>query len=55
MLIINASTNCYFPMQELVELSNLLLYNVLLKLTFLFCPPSVHENKNLFFRGYFFI
>ena len=45
----------YFPMQELVELPNLLLYNVLLKLIFRFCPPFVHENKNLFFRGHFFI
>lgn len=34
----------YFPMQELVELSNLLIYNLLLKLIFRFSPPFVHEN-----------
>ena len=45
----------HFPMQELVELLNLLLYSILLKFAFRFCPPFVHENKNLFFRGHFFI
>ena len=34
----------HFPMQELVELLNLLLYSILLKFAFRFCPPFVHEN-----------
>ena len=42
-LLLNVIVN-YFPMQKVVELSNLLIYNVLLKLTFYFCPPFVHEN-----------
>ena len=45
----------YFPMQKLVELSNLLIYNLLLKFSFRFCPLFVHENINLLFRGNFFI
>ena len=38
-------------MQELVKLSNLLLYKVLSKFSFRFCPPSVHEIKILFSWG----
>ena len=45
----------YIPIQELVELLNLLLYSVLSKFSFRFCPPFVHENLNLFFRGHLFI
>ena len=36
-LLLNVIVN-YFPMQKVVELSNLLIYNVLLKLTFIFVP-----------------
>jgi len=45
----------FLSMQKLVDLLNLLLYSVLSKLSFRFCPPFVHENINLFFRGHFFI
>ena len=38
-------------MQKLVELSNLLIYNLLLKLAFRFCPPFVHENFNFIGPG----
>ena len=34
----------YFPMQELVDYANLLLYSILSKFAFQFCPPFVHEN-----------
>ena len=44
--------NLYIPIQDLVELLNLLLYSVLSKFSFRFCPPFVHENK-IYFRGHF--
>ena len=34
----------YIALRNIVDWSNLLLYNVLLKLAFRFCPPFVHEN-----------
>jgi len=44
-----------FSMQELADLSNLLIWDDLLKIGFRFCSPFVHENKYLFLRGHFFI
>ena len=42
-LLLNVIVN-HFPMQELVDLPNLLFYSVLIKFSFHFCPPFVHEN-----------